>query len=294
MQTDTIHREELQNIISQLEQASYYHQKWHASIIRTLTCGLKPDKHDLSDNAHKECEFGQWFYEYAPVKLTRHPGFIALGEEHHQMHKIATKLLFIANRGLKVPFSLYDSFANSIEKTRLEFSSLQREIIELIHHRDPLTGAMNREYMLPILREQHELVKRTGQPCSVIIMDLDLFKKVNDQYGHQLGDVVLSNVCTYVMDHIRPFDKMFRLGGEEFLLLIQSTNVKTAFDMMERIRVGISELRINIEENQFIQVTASFGITSINPEITVEESIKIADKALNKAKLTGRNCTRNM
>lgn len=289
---EIIQREELKEIISELEQASYYHQKWCASVIRVLACGLSTDKEDMSESAHKNCKFGQWYHIYAPIKLSRHPGFIALGEEHHQLHKIATKLLFIANRDLKVPVALYDSFVNSLENMKLDLSSMQRELIELLHNKDPLTGTIYRINMLPVLHEQLDLIKRTRQASSIAMMNIDHFNLINQQYGQHTGDTVLSSICHYIIKNIRPFDKIFRIGGEEFLLLIQNTNTKAAYELIERIREGIANLKIKVEPDKEVQLTVSFGVTLLDPEITIEESIKIVEKALSKAKTAGRNCTR--
>ena len=105
---------QLQDIIFQLEQALYNHQQWYNSIIRSLICKLPSDRHDTIADAHKECRFGQWYYETSPEKLRQHPGFIALGEEHLRMHKITTKLLVTINNGGTVSSYDYDDFANAL------------------------------------------------------------------------------------------------------------------------------------------------------------------------------------
>lgn len=291
MQIDSLDREELQDIIFQLEQSLYNHQQWYNSIIRSLICKLPSDRHDTSADAHKECRFGQWYYETSSEKLRQHPGFIALGEEHLHMHKITTKLLVTINNGGTVSSYDYDDFANSLEKMRLEISVLQRELNELLYNRDALTGAINRISMLQVLREQQALVKRKVQLCSIAMLDLDHFKTVNDQYGHTAGDYVLAGISRFIIENIRPYDKFFRIGGEEFLICFQNASTKLAFEMVERLRIGISEMQINVNENKFTNITASFGISSIESDSSVEQSIEYADKALYKAKNGGRNNT---
>lgn len=291
MQIDSLGREELQDIIFHLEQALYNHQQWYNSIIRSLICKLPSDRHDIIADAYKECRFGQWYYETSPEKLRQQPGFIALGEEHLHMHKVATKLLVTINDGSTVSTYDYDDFAIALEKMRLEISVLQRELGELIYNRDALTGAINRISMLPVLREQQALVKRNVQLCSIAMLDLDHFKTVNDQYGHSAGDYVLAGISRFIIENIRPYDKFFRIGGEEFLICFQNASTKLTFEMVERLRIGISEMQINVNENQFINITASFGISSIESDRSVEQSIECADKALYKAKNEGRNNT---
>lgn len=285
-----INREELQDIIFQLEQALYNHQQWHNSIIRSLVCRLPADRHDISADAHKECRFGQWFYETASEKLRQHKGFVALGEEHQKMHQLAAKLLISVNNGVSILPYDYDNFSNTLEKMRLELAVLQRELSELLYNRDALTGAINRMNMLPLLREQQELVKRHMQACSIAMLDLDHFKIINDQHGHTAGDCVLAGVSRFIIENIRPYDKFFRVGGEEFLICFQNANTEQARDMIERLRIGIAAMKIPISKNNELSITASFGIASIEADASIEQSIEQADKALYQAKTAGRNC----
>ncbi|MFA5959190.1 MAG: diguanylate cyclase [Tatlockia sp.] len=291
MQINFLDREELQGIIFQLEQSLYNHQQWYNSIIRSLICKLPSDRRDISADAHKDCRFGQWYYETASEKLRQNPGFIALGEEHHHMHTVTTRLLVTINNGGTVSTYDYDDFANALEKMRLEISVLQRELTELLYNRDALTGAINRISMLSVLREQQALVKRNVQLCSIAMLDIDHFKTINDQYGHTAGDYVLAGVSRYIIENIRPYDKFFRMGGEEFLICFQNASTKYAFEMVERLRTGISEMQLNVNENQRINITASFGISSIESDSPVEQSIEHADKALYKVKNAGKNNT---
>ncbi|MCL9684543.1 diguanylate cyclase [Legionella maioricensis] len=292
MQINALNREELQEIIFQLEQALYNHQQWYNLIIRSLVCRLPASRYDTDSNAHKECRFGQWYYENAPEKLRKNPGFIALGEEHQLLHKVTSQLLVTTSNGGTVSPHDYDNFANVLERMRLEIAVLQREMGELIYNRDSLTGAINRISLLPVLREQQALVKRNVQACSIAMLDLDHFKQVNDQYGHPAGDCVLAGISRFIIENIRSYDKFFRIGGEEFLICFQNADTKLAFEMVERLRRGVSELNINVNDNQLIKITASFGIAPIGSDISVEQSIENADKALYKAKDGGRNNTK--
>ena len=291
MQVDSFEREELQETIVQLEQALYNHQQWYNLIVRSLICKLPPDKHDLKDGAHKECRFGQWYYGKSSKLLHQHPGFTALGEEHRQMHVLAAKLLLTIEIHTTVHPYDYDKFANCIEHMRLELSALQHELMEMLYNRDALTGAINRVNMLPVLLEQQELVKRKVQTSTIAVIDLDHFKKINEKYGHIAGDCVLAEVSRYIMEHMRPYDKFFRLGGEEFLLCFQNITEEVAFGLVERLRVGIASLTIEVSADDSIAVEASFGITTLDADRGVEIIIANADKALYKAKNQGGNRT---
>ena len=95
--------------------------------------------------------------------------------------------------------------------------------------------------MLTKWREQHELVRRKLESCVIVMMDIDRFKLVNDRYGHLVGDRALAEFARHVMQRTRPFDRLFRYGGEEFLLCVPHTDINTAHNMIERIRTELAE-----------------------------------------------------
>ncbi|BBI99193.1 hypothetical protein FGKAn22_08860 [Ferrigenium kumadai] len=285
-------RDELQGILAQLEQALYNHQQWHAALIRTLVCNLPGDRHDLNPEAHQECRFGQWYYGKVPEKLRNHAGFIAMGEEHRRMHQLAATLLMEARAGKTVATFDFDNFANALDRLRLEIAALERELEDSLYNHDSLTGAITRFGILPTLREQQELIKRETQLCCIAMMDLDNFKAVNDLHGHLVGDQVLAATVHYVIEHLRPYDKVFRYGGEEFLLFLQHTELALGYDMLERLREGLAAMSVDIDGQTEVRITASFGLALLDSEAPVETSIDRADKAMYAAKSAGRNCVR--
>lgn len=287
-----VSRDELQAILAQLEQALYNHQQWHAGLVRTLICNLPADRHDMSLEAYLECRFGQWYYGKVPEKLRQHPGFVAMGEEHKRMHQLAATLLMEAREGKGVSTFDFDNFSNALDRLRLEISALQRELEDSLFNHDSLTGAITRFGILPTLREQQELIKRETQRCCVAMMDLDNFKGINDSQGHLIGDRVLAGAARYIIEHLRPYDKVFRYGGEEFLIFLQHTELLQGYDMLERLRAGLAAAPIEIEGQPSVFVTASFGLVLLDPDMPVETSIDRADKAMYEAKAAGRNCVR--
>lgn len=287
-----ITREELQGILAQLEQARFNHQQWHAALIRALTCRLQGDQHDISPQAHHECRFGQWYYSKVPEKLRGLAGFVALGKAHKLMHQLASKLLIEAKAGKPISIFDYDNFSNSLDRMRLEMFALERELENVLYNHDSLTGVITRVGILPALREQQELIKRELQSCCIVMMDLDNFKAINDIHGHLAGDCVLTESVHYIIEHLRPYDKVFRYGGEEFLLFMQHTELTSGHDMIERLREGLASMTINFNGKKPIHITASFGVALLDPDTPVETSIDHADKAMYAAKAAGRNCVR--
>jgi diguanylate cyclase (GGDEF)-like protein len=284
--------DELPTILSQLDQAIYNHQQWFDALCRSLICRVPATPQDLSPEAHRECLLGQWYYNGAPAKLRAHPGFIALGAEHEGMHRQATHLLEMMHAGTPIDVGDFDRFANSLQRVRLQILTLMREIEDLLRSTDPLTGASNRAQMLPKLREQQELVKRGVHRCCIAMMDLDHFKVVNDTRGHLAGDRVLAATVRYVTEHLRPYDRIFRFGGEEFLICLLHTDLQRGQEMAERIRQGLAELVIDVGSGEPVRITASFGLSPLESGVPVERSIDQADKAMYAAKSGGRNQVR--
>lgn len=282
-------QDEIRSCLDQIDQAIYTHTQWHESLIRSLVCHLPYDRRDINRDAHRECLFGQWFYGPATLKLREHPGYEALGVEHERMHCLAVEILEMNASGENIPLFSFEKFSNVLGSMRLQLQTLKRELEDLLYNRDSLTRAHNRIGMLTKLRELRELVKR-GASCSIIMMDLDRFKAVNDTYGHQAGDNVLVSTAEFVMTHLRPYDRIFRYGGEEFFITMQHSDLECSFEAVERLREGIAKNVIACDGHE-ICVTASFGLTQLDPDVAVEQSVERTDKALYAAKAAGRNCT---
>ncbi|MDB5714421.1 MAG: hypothetical protein JWO15_1818 [Sphingomonadales bacterium] len=152
--------------------------------------------------------------------------------------------------------------------------------------RDPLTGLYNRRYMEDVLERYANLSERSGSPLSVVMIDLDHFKRLNDEHGHALGDAVLREVAGTLMGSIRPSDVACRYGGEELMILLPDCSQDDAQAKAEIMRARIESL----SENHGFSVTASFGVATM-PESTERSSdlLTHADAALYQAKQTGRN-----
>src|SRR5229473_2598157 len=106
-------------------------------------------------------------------------------------------------------------------------------------------------------------------PCSVVMMDLDHFKVINDTYGHQAGDCVLIATAQYVMKHLRPYDKVFRYGGEEFVVSLQNSTGGIALGIVDNLRDGLAKMPVHYNE-MLIGVTASFGVAALESGFSVE------------------------
>ena len=168
------------------------------------------------------------------------------------------------------------------------------EEITILSITDSLTGCYNRTFMDEQLPKEVKRAVRYNRPMSLIMVDIDHFKKVNDTYGHQAGDKVLKELVKSINRSIRSdVDWVARYGGEEFLAVFPETGFEKAEALAERLRSDISQNTIQINEEK-IRVTASFGVTGFTPsdslkEVSYEAMINMADKSLYQAKEEGRN-----
>ena len=205
------------------------------------------------------------------------------------MHQHAARLLRASASGDPIEIGDFERFVTSVKRLRLELATVQRELADTLFNLDPLTGTRSRTSLLTGLREQRELVRRGVQPCALEMMDLDHFKAINDKYGHATGDKVLIYFARHIIMHLRPYDKIFRFGGDEFLIFMPDADLKAGRDVVDRLREELGALRIDANGKEMFQVTVSFGLTLLDPDIPVEQSIDRADNALYVAKAMGRN-----
>jgi two-component system, cell cycle response regulator len=169
---------------------------------------------------------------------------------------------------------------------------LEQRIIQLANT-DFLTGIMNRRAFMARLEEEVSRSVRHKKGLTVIIADIDHFKKINDSYGHQSGDLVLQKFAGKLSESSRSYDFVGRYGGEEFIVCLPETSIEQAGLIAERMRGEIAGLKINLPDNSSapVSVTASFGIAScaMNCFGNIDSIIKLADDALYRAKDEGRN-----
>lgn len=280
---------QMREALRELEQAAYNHDQWAENLYGTLICHLSPDDRDTSHDSHHLCRFGQWYYKIGQDSLKEYPGFAEIGLEHERMHQYAASLLRSSINGVPISINDYERFVTALKRLHLEIATVQRDLESSLFNLDPLTGTPSRVGMLTKLREQQEFVRR-DHPCTIAMMDLDWFKSINDKYGHLVGDNVLVGLARYIMAHLRPYDRVFRYGGEEFLICLADTDLQVGHDIIDRLREELATLEFDGNGQGKAQVTVSFGVAPLDANAPVEQSIDRADKALYAAKSAGRNC----
>ncbi|MCH8536411.1 MAG: GGDEF domain-containing protein [Alkalimonas sp.] len=163
--------------------------------------------------------------------------------------------------------------------------------IRYLAERDQLTGLWNRRAMLKNLDQSHQSWLRHQFPYSLIWLDLDHFKKVNDRYGHDAGDAALKHCSHVLQQQLRDEDLLGRHGGEEFLIILPGIQQEGASSAAERLRLALLEQPF-IWQSESMLLTASFGVITVQPESTPQQMLQQADAAMYQAKEAGRNCWR--
>jgi diguanylate cyclase (GGDEF)-like protein/PAS domain S-box-containing protein len=155
---------------------------------------------------------------------------------------------------------------------------------------DFLTGISNRRHFLDLADQELARVRRYGRPFSILMLDLDLFKNVNDRYGHRVGDLTLQKVVEVCQQILREVDVIGRLGGEEFGIILPETEAEQAVQVADRVRQAIAAASVRLPQGGSVGITTSIGVATYSDEdVDVDAVINRADRALYEAKRSGRD-----
>lgn len=173
----------------------------------------------------------------------------------------------------------------------LQLTVKQELALRKLANKDDLTNLYNRRYTQSALKQQIALANREQSHLCIALGDIDYFKKVNDKLGHDQGDLVLIKVAKLLQSSMRRSDIVSRWGGEEFLIVMPSTQINAAFDKIEKLRVNINQAVFLNQTAKEDPISMSFGLVEYNSELGLENTLKLADNALYKSKDLGRNQT---
>jgi diguanylate cyclase (GGDEF)-like protein len=276
---------EILNLADQL--SSIYHGSARSQKLNSLKTALANNYHiDASEvdslidrAAEKAVEFLS-FFDIDPGDLK--PFSVILQEANTELGKLnlSYEQLLLELKNAK----------EKAEKLSLELKTANAKLRE-IAYKDPLTGLFNRRYFEELLKAELNRSRRYKHPLSIIIYDLDHFKRVNDSHGHIAGDQVLKTISAEVSRVIRSTDLVARYGGEEFIILLPETCLKGALILAERVRLRIAALKIAVGKD-YLRLTVSAGVASKGPgsqPCPGSALIDAADKALYQSKNNGRN-----
>ena len=198
----------------------------------------------------------------------------------HASHDLSLNFLHILSQRLRKNTQVITDDKHHIRRIE-EFATV-----------DALTGLHNRRWMLTMFDREVQRSLMSKLALGALMLDIDLFKNVNDKHGHLSGDSVLAVVAQVTSMSLRPTDMIVRYGGEEFVIFLPNTLPSDSIMIAERIRLAVENRAIDLHEFGFIRVTVSIGIAQLEEGDTVDALLNRADKALYVAKNSGRNCCR--
>ncbi len=274
----------LRAVDAAIEEQGQWMTRWH----RALVCALPPEPDIIATDSEDRTEFGRWHLEHKDDPLLSQTAFQELWAAYCAMHQDARRLAAEAATNRVRPAD-YDAAVGKADAFLTRARRIRDAFRKAVSDLDPLTGLSNRTTMQSELTAEYERAVRTGAPCCVALSDIDHFKKVNDTYGHGVGDEVLAAVAGRFLSRMRPYDLIYRYGGEEFLMCLPNADPKTAANVLERLRDTLASKPIPLNDGRDLAVTSSFGFAQIRADIPLKEAIEQADQALYRAKQSGRN-----
>lgn len=243
----------------------------------------------MTEDAHRMSRFGRWYSTNRDDDIFSQPAFASLVGMHQAIYAHAAILAVRGWKDERVPPAEYDALLYKIDSFNEQASRMARAFRAALSDLDPLTGMQTRSTMEKELLREQQRVRRTGRPCCIALADIDRFKSVNDTYGHQAGDRVLARVTRIIEDSLRPYDAIYRYGGEEFLICLPDSNPEESRRVLDRVRRKIEERPVPLDGHDPLTVTVSFGVAQLAPRRRLKEITERADRALYEAKHTGRN-----
>lgn len=277
--------EVLRSIDAAIDENAEWLQKWHRAII----CGEEPDQRVVSEYAQYLSQFGSWMDLNKDEGLLDQSAFRDLGRIHEDMHQFGRFLALKSAQGEQIPSVEYDAFSEKVQLFNAQARRIREAFRKALSELDPLTGLHNRQVMMAVLERERERAVRTGAKCCIVLADIDHFKSVNDTHGHVAGDFVLRTVAGRFLAKLRPYDEIFRYGGEEFLVCLPDADLVAATEIVERLRLSVAELPVALADDTKLLLTVSFGVCLVDKVSELKQTIEHADQALYAAKRGGRN-----
>ena len=276
-------------ILEELDRAIVEHLRWLKEWHRAVLCG-GTGAGDASLSAPDAFgRFGAWYLRNQHKRLLDQPAMRNLAALHSEARERSRALMAAAKAGRPLPEDGYDAFMDTSAAFIAQARRVERAFQAASSDLDTLTGVHNRKAMARDLERERLRALRSGRPCCIGIADLDRFKAINDRHGHAAGDRVLKAAAECFLRSLRPYDLVYRYGGEEFLFCLPDADTNAARDILERLRQELHASPVSVGAAEPLAVSASFGITQMDADTTVDAAIARADAALYRAKEAGRD-----
>jgi len=280
--TDILHA------LRHLEDAASAHAEWlrdwHLYVLGCLEPGMNPE------TPPPTFDFIDRFDSLRASVFGKTPEFAEIVKRLKRTRQQAQQVTRSVETDQRLPPANYDTLIRDVHEFNSLVRQLQNDTWNRLANIDPLTGLGNRHAMTRKLTVERERQARNQQPCCVALVDLDNFKDINDTHGHGAGDTVLRSLASLLAASIRPYDEVFRYGGDEFVVCLPNADTRGAWAIVERLRLRVARWSIPVRGEDRVQLTVSVGVAPLTSERSVEAALDAADQALYAAKRDGRNC----
>lgn len=230
--------------------------------------------------------FDHWLQGLSHRGLSDQP---SIGRLRRSRDRIIKQARALCSRKTSPDVETYRHFTQMFQDFLLQIRRVETAFRLAESNIDLLTGLRSRAGMREELEREYERFKRTEKAFCIAICDIDHFKKINDVYGHRLGDQALAHIAAAIFSNIRAFDEAYRIGGEEFLICLKEAELGVGLTVLERLRRYIEANPLVPEGGEPIPLTASFGVVESHMDQSLQSLIDQADRALYRAKRSGRN-----
>jgi diguanylate cyclase (GGDEF)-like protein len=283
---------ETENLIAELDAAVEAHMNWTHRILRCVALKTSPGEDVLDPQAHALCRFGRWFaanrvhFEALDAAAAQHVD-VAHQAMHDAIRLICCDVLG-GQRQTGSPVHL-DAFEQSQSELLALLAQFKTLILSSAVRQDPLTGLPMRygiEHDFSLSRSD---ARRNRNLLFVGMIDVDHFKRINDRYGHPVGDRVLRHLADTMKRNLRGNEPLYRFGGEEFLWLMQCKSIEEAEQSAQRLLTTIRTTPIRLREDQALTLTITLGLAQVGDEEELASAIKRSDDALYQGKHAGRD-----
>ena len=278
---------EIDETVRSLNQSTDAHFRWLVKILRFIDSRNVDLPEISSDEAHLHCEFGHWLNTCLLEEREDTNFLLDINKKHIRVHQ-ACRNLISAIEQQRQANDVFNLFEESLLAFTEALTHYKVHLLQLRTSYDALTGLPLRRILDESFASMNKELGADG--LYLLLLDIDHFKKVNDNYGHLNGDIVLRSLALNISNNIRRSESMYRYGGEEFIVVLHASNDQDAVAIAERLRRDIARLE-TIAGEHLIRVTFTGGLTRIHEGESLREVLERADIALYTGKKNGRNCS---
>lgn len=281
---------EYEPLIRALDEALNAHLAWGRKVFRTALMHTAPAADVLDPAAHEICQLGLWLRSHSGILqgINAHKAK-ALEAAHHRMHDAIRAVMEQAQAGQTVPAAQMDAFEQAQDELMYLLTALKARLITDAIRHDPLTGLPLRYGLEHDFCEFQKACRRNQNAFYLAMLDVDHFKQVNDRLGHQVGDQALRHLARTLRKNIRGNEPIYRFGGEEFVILLQTHSAEDAQHAAQRLLEAVRTALMPLPQKKSLALSVTIGLTQVQDEDDLSSALQRADQAMYAGKQAGRN-----